>query len=138
MTNKFDNNTTPLGLMSEEDRNELRELHKKGVKLEYWVADNWLPVTRSNLWSSSYAYRTVPQPKTKPSIDWSHVHEDYNWMATDEGGTTYLFESKPLLEETIWSDPIAEAIAAEVFKTFTKGTCDFRYSLVKRQEGETE
>ena len=70
---------------------------------------------------------------TKPSIDWSHVSEDFQWLAMDEGGLHHLFAEKP---EPVVLEWAADAlyIKAEHFASFTPGTCSWCDSLVKRPE----
>ena len=68
---------------------------------------------------------------TKPSIDWSHVSEDFKWLAMDEDGESYLYSGKPSLGEWQWRSILRLAVA-DHFSSFTPGTCDWRDSLVKR------
>ena len=70
---------------------------------------------------------------TKPSIDWSHVSENFQYLAMDEGGSHHLFAEKP---EPIVLEWAADApyIRAEHFASFTPGTCNWLDSLVKRPE----
>ena len=70
---------------------------------------------------------------TKPSIDWDHVSEAFQYLAMDSGGLHHLFTEKP--------DPIAVGwtthalyIYAEHFASFSAGTCHWRDSLVKRPD----
>ena len=73
----------------------------------------------------------ITKAVTKPSIDWSHVSEDFQYLATDEDGSHHLFAEKP---EPIVLEWAADAlyIHAEHFASFTPGTCDWQDSLVKR------
>ena len=70
---------------------------------------------------------------TKPSIDWTHVSEDFKYLAMDESGLHHLFTEKPLRGTLQWctNHPF---ICAEHFTSFTPGTCDWKDSLVKRPE----
>ena len=70
---------------------------------------------------------------TKPSIDWSHVSENFQYLAMDERGLHHLFVEKP---ERISAEWITHAlyIYADHFASFTPGTCDWKDSLVKRPE----
>ncbi|MBL4820172.1 MAG: hypothetical protein JKY98_04145 [Gammaproteobacteria bacterium] len=71
---------------------------------------------------------------TKPSIDWSHVHEDYKWLAIDKDSIGYiLHEMKPEISGSIWSSRARE-ITASNFTSFKPGTCDWKDSLVERPE----
>ena len=68
---------------------------------------------------------------TKPSIDWSHVSEDFQYLAMDADGTFHIYTDKPLQGNRQWTTnlPCTPAIH---FTSFVPGTCDWRDSLVKR------
>ena len=70
---------------------------------------------------------------TKPSIDWDHVSEDFQYLAMDVRGLHHLFAEKP---ERISAEWVTHApyIYADHFASFTPGTCDWKDSLVKRPE----
>ena len=67
---------------------------------------------------------------TKPSIDWSHVSEDYNYLAQDSNGDGYLCGKNPHRMSMAWS--METPICATAFSSYVPGTCDWRDSLVKR------
>ena len=75
----------------------------------------------------------IVKATTKPSIDWSHVSEDFQYLAMDEGGLHHLFSEKPEPVVLEWAAN-GRYIHAEYFASFTPGTCDWRDSLVKRPE----
>ena len=68
---------------------------------------------------------------TKPSIDWSHVREDFQYLAMDSDGNGYLCGKNPHYDNTIW---LMEApyILATAFTSYVPGTCDWKDSLVER------
>ena len=68
---------------------------------------------------------------TKPSIDWSHVSEGFQYLAMDEIGLHHLFAEKPERSSAEWTTH-ALYIYAEHFASFVPGTCDWKDSLVKR------
>ena len=70
---------------------------------------------------------------TKPSIDWDHVSEDFQYLAMDSGGLHHLFAEKPERAESEWVTH-ALYIYANHFASFTPGTCDWKDSLVKRPD----
>ena len=74
---------------------------------------------------------------TKPSIDWSHVSPEYNYLAQDSGGEVFLYEKEPFLSLDFWSIQGGKISAVYMFATCIPGTCDWKDSLVKRPEGET-
>ncbi len=67
----------------------------------------------------------------KPSINWNHVNEDFQYLAMDSGGLHHLFVEEPELGEGEWTT-YALYILAEHFASFTPGTCNWKDSLVKR------
>lgn len=86
-------------------------------------------------WNWEYLEYRVKE-LTKPSIEWSHVSDKFNWMATDEDGETYLFENEPSLKNydaAVWSNrENSEITRTNHFKSFKPGDCDWKDSLVKR------
>ena len=68
---------------------------------------------------------------TKPSIDWGHVSEDFQYLAMDESGLHHLFTEDPLLGSNEWTTH-SLYIYAEHFTSFKAGTCHWRDSLVER------
>lgn len=53
-----------------------------GDMVEVKSTAGWNP-TYDPQWWKEQQYRLAPKPLTKPSVDWSHVGEKWNWMATD-------------------------------------------------------
>ena len=130
-------NTKPFGLLSEEEQEYLRGLDFS--ELEVFYFKEWVRVLNKPLWDH-VAYRVKPQPLTKPSIDWSHVHEDYNWLATDKYGATFLYTDKPKIYisyNQFKTKGFATCISSSAFASFKKGTCDWADSLVQRPKGNT-
>ena len=69
----------------------------------------------------------------KPSIDWSHVNENFKWLAMDADGTFHIYTDKPLQGNRQWTTNLPCTPAVH-FASFTPGTCDWRDSLVKRPD----
>ena len=69
----------------------------------------------------------------KPSIDWNHVNEVFQYLAMDADGESYLYTDKPQQGEWQWMSSLRLAVA-DHFTSFTPGTCDWRGSLVKRPD----
>jgi hypothetical protein len=87
-------------------------------------------------WLETMEYRIQP---TKPSIDWSHVADEYNWMATDSNGSCHIFTGKPESGSTLWKTIEERKTApAKIYKSFKAGTCDWKDSLVMRPGTEAE
>jgi hypothetical protein len=80
-------------------------------------------------------YSVYEEPKTKPSIDWSHVHPNYNYLAVDSSGTPYLFYDRPSasIPDGVWTPTTTLVwMPAYCFSSFVPGTCNWEDSLVKR------
>ena len=69
----------------------------------------------------------------KPSIDWSHVSSEYNYLAQDSNGKGYLCGKNPSRHTLAW---VMESpyIRATTFTSYVPGTCDWQDSLVKRPD----
>ena len=73
----------------------------------------------------------IVKATVKPSIDWSHVSEDFRYLAMDECGLPHLFVEKPEPIDVEWTT-YALFIYAKHFASFIPGTCDWKDSLVER------
>lgn len=80
-------------------------------------------------------YRIKP---TKPSIDWSHLGDDFVQIATDKNGEAYAFTDGKLDQSNdFWKCHEKMKYASlKGFASFNRGTCDWKDSLVQRPEGE--
>lgn len=80
----------------------------------------------------TFDYNIYEEPKTKPSIDWPHVHPDFNYLATEDTGDTYLYEMIPsACDDGYWGVGGLCALAIS-HASFKPGTCDWKDSLVER------
>lgn len=72
---------------------------------------------------------------TKPSIDWSHVKEDYKWLAVCAYGGADVYENEPKVGAGgYWYNPKGGRNNVNVLASYVPGTCDWRDSLVKRPD----
>ena len=74
--------------------------------------------------------QSKPQ-ELKPSIDWSHVSSEYNYLVQDSDGEGYLCGEEPACVESGWGAE-AHYICANPFTSYVPGTCDWKDSLVER------
>jgi hypothetical protein len=130
MTPDIFNITTPFGLLDEATQEALKGW--KG-KWEVYSYQGWDEITIPR-WSNLSTYRAIPLPLTKPSINWDHVSEKWQWLAKDENGRTYLHDSKPSLSRALlsWHTKDYNASNATHFSSFSPGDCDWKDSLVQR------
>ena len=81
-------------------------------------------------WKPQNKYRIKP---SKPSIDWSHVHPDYNYMAVDSSSdTSFLYTKKPSRNGACWFSGGGDYPDARGFASYKAGNCDWKDSLVVR------
>ncbi len=73
----------------------------------------------------------ITKAVTKPSINWSHVSAEYNYLAQDANGDVHLYGTEPPRLTTIWN-MVVPYISATAFASYVPGTCDWTDSLVKR------
>lgn len=106
-------------------------LRGKAIQAYSPFLDEWGTATHP-YWARGAAYRIKPIELTKPSINWSHVHEDYMWMATDEDGDSFIFIERPKLGGISWVAPMSEWNTIDCFTSYKAGTCNWKDSLVER------
>lgn len=71
----------------------------------------------------------------RPSIDWSHVVRRYNFLAQDQYGDCYLFDSEPTVSQYNWIQNRKGKFMckAEAFESLKPGlNRDWKKSLVQR------
>ena len=68
---------------------------------------------------------------TKPSIDWSHVSSEFNYLVQDSDGEGYLCSEKPARVESGWNTESSYTLAS-TFTSYVPGTCDWTDSLIQR------
>ena len=85
---------------------------------------------------SLYPYPVeITKKVTKPSIDWNHVHDKFEWIAQDSEGGYWLYEERPDKIDGEWVCSSGDCTSAEGFSSLIPGTCDWKDSLVARPEG---
>lgn len=106
-----------------------------GGDVEFTIGNDplWAIATQPNWDWPNVDYRIAV---TKPSIDWSHVSDEYNALATDSDGETWMYGVAPrMMEGDVYGCWVLEggiAVRAISFSSFRTGTCDWRDSLVIR------
>jgi len=119
----------PFGLLDAETQRALRDW-PHGWEL-YAGRPDWAHVMGPQ-WDNSNTYRARPAPVlTKPSIDWSHVADGWNWLAVDGDGGVWLYDGRPDFAFGKWLASGA-IVSAEAFAYCRPGTCDWRDSLICR------
>jgi len=82
---------------------------------------------------SSYEYRIATIPD---SINWDHVAPEWKWMARDVFGDVRLYQSEPRVKppRMVWSSTPHVCAPIDGFASYTRGTVDWKDSLVRRPE----
>lgn len=74
---------------------------------------------------------------TKPSIDWSHVADRFNYLSRDKIGGYILSTMKPTgrhIDGHFMGR--GECLDASVFSSLDPGTCDWKDSLICRSDSD--
>ena len=70
---------------------------------------------------------------TKPSINWSHVKDEYKWLSVDADGNAYVSEDKPThIESDFWQISKKAYFKVNGLVSYSRGTCDWKDSLIER------
>lgn len=112
---------------------EIMQAYLDGKPIEYsYTGDIWAQIEEPSWNWTSCAYRVAPD--SPDSIDWSHVADDFKWMARDHSGSTYLYVGEPKMEESYgcWIGDGKPTTNASGFKSYRRGTVDWKDSLVER------
>ena len=79
----------------------------------------------------------IPEPKAKPSIDWSHVAPQFRYLARDNGGAVYVYVNRPEQKCDYWAAQ-ADMADAYGFASYQPGDCDWDDSLIDRLDDPDE
>lgn len=127
----------PFGQLS---LKEQKELEASGGPYEYFVLLRikdavWVPAVDQGMRPSAYPHLAWRLKKVYPSIDWSQVHPDYNYLAKMANGQYRLFKECPLICDTglDWKIPY-DCRLADIFVSFKPGNLPWKKSVAKRFE----
>ena len=77
----------------------------------------------------------IAKAVTKPSINWSHVKDEYKWLLVGADGSAYVCEDEPRpCNNGYWYSPKGSPSEVNGLASYIPGTCDWRDSLVKRPD----
>ena len=86
--------------------------------------------------SSLYPYPVeIVSRVVRPTIDWSHVHSKYQWLAKDPDGSHWLYEEQPIQTRYGWESKEGDCTCADGFATLSPGSCDWEDSVIARPKG---
>ena len=70
---------------------------------------------------------------TKPSIDWTQIKDEYKWLAVDVNECAYVYENEPNNDgSAFWCSSSTTYFNVNGLVSYSRGTCDWQDSLVKR------
>ena len=122
----------PLGLLDDDTYNRLRA-HDGQIEFRFTDIRKWFEAYAPD-WSLHVHYRAKPQPLTKPQVPWEHMADWVQYVARDENGQIWAFDTVPTLGRRTWKYREGDTEDLKALK-IDPGTCDWRDSLVKRPEG---
>lgn len=132
---KIEQEYKTFGELSKEEKLALFEAWLEGAQIQiYNTEDECFVDIVYAIWSEGVCYRIKPDLGEMPSIDWSHVHPDYKWLAVGNSGKVFLYKEKPEVAGNYWSTDTEYAEAC-AFASYKRGNAAWDKSLVKRPEG---
>ncbi len=140
---KLYTNTTPFGLLSNEDQ-KLFVKHAETGKWVFWTGvgwdtyeKGWIPCW-SACWSDGIVYRLERPELIPPSIDWDAVDKKWNWLAVDKDERIRLYSSEPTKFQTtyLWMPGGSYKNISGVFSSFVRGNMPWNETLIARPKGE--
>lgn len=90
-------------------------------------SEQWSDVSGTPKFHSKYQYRI----KCKPSINWEHVSDEFNWLSTDASGYSYLYDVEPKKTSYGYAATL-DYTSVVAHKSFIPGTCGWKDSLFMR------
>ena len=77
----------------------------------------------------------ITKAVVKPSIDWSQINDEYKWLSVDENDCAYVYEKEPKIDTpAYWCSIGASNFGVNGLVSYSRGTCDWKDSLVERPE----
>ena len=131
---KLYTNTTPFGLLSNEDQ-KLFVSHTNTGDWTYWVTREWYryPGYKPN-WNNVVVYRLERPKPIPPSIDWEAVDSKWNWLAVDKDEIAHLYQARPSISgsEVMWVTNSGWKSIDKVFSSFVRGNMPWNETLISR------
>ena len=104
----------------------------KAIEQRVPPSSAWHPSEPAWNWHlADYRIATIPD-----SINWDHVAPEWKWMARDIFGDASLYQSEPSAKppSKVWSSIPNMPLSVDGFASYTRGTVDWKDSLVRRPE----
>lgn len=130
----------PFQDMTEDQQNGLFQLLVKQKPLQIFDGVCW--IERSIPRSSLLQFRLdniLRQKPTYPSVDWTPIHKDYQWLAKYSNGNGLFFTTEPSMDHSIERWVYfggGKDCRADLLSSYKPGSCNWRESLVRRPKDE--
>jgi hypothetical protein len=131
-------NRVQYDLLTTEERDELM---REGPLL-VWIPEfnDWMSVDRGRNFRGDAVYCRAPKPDAvMPTVDWSCFGPAIKAVAWGSDGESWAFTGNPVVNPRGWSNfGICGAYRLFTFypaRAVTRGTCNWKDSLVLRPEG---
>ncbi len=104
------------------------------LHLQYFDEKKWItfPLSSDGTCNPDWSQGIIRICREPDIIDWWQVNPRYNYMARDQDDEAYLYEHKPASTRIGWGTTQGDAVSAEVFLSYKKGTVHWTDSLVER------
>lgn len=114
---------------------EVMDAFERGEKIEWRSRHyDWIPCASAPSWSwADTDYRIAPA--IPDYIDWSHVSEEYRFLARDKDGRNWLYERRPGKLDEAWASSGGNLASPAIFASLKIGNVPWDQSLVERPEG---
>lgn len=123
----------PFKDLARKEQTVLFEAWLDGKEIQSRTDDRrfWLSL-KCPSWLGHAFYRIVPQ---KPSINWDHVDEKYNYLTIDKSGWVRLHTEQPITKtDRSWKATSPNSISVAGFASFNEGDVDWKDSLIGRHD----
>ena len=114
----------------------------RGEKIELCSRENnnWY-ISGNPIWDwSKFDYRIKVKAKIKDTFDFAGLNQKWKYAARDENGGLYIYNKKPELDSSVWSNVGFDSESmriTDVFETYKIGDVDWKESLISRDEVDT-
>ena len=134
MVNIMSETLKRFGCLSNAEKLKLFEAWIDGATIEALKPDTgtWCPIQNPR-WFDDITYRIE---KRKPYIDWNVINPIFKYLAIDADGSIWIFSEVPYIDGGCWFGANCRyaKLYPELLVSFSKGNCDWRDSLICREE----
>lgn len=116
---------------------EVMQAYAEGKEIQFSMKydEDWDECSNPIFNWELFNYRVKPKIIEKPSINWDHVSDEFNYLTVDTQGDktwSYLYKNKPYWDDGWCSMHGGDCETACVFESLNPGNCEPQDSLVCR------